>query len=109
MRAKFRHRVRVSSRDVAAAWAACCAGSARTSGLAVAPVVVMVGLLGAPATSFVNVAAVDSTMTVSEGPGMTSQQLSAEEAAERNLAAVDAHCHNENSARHRQGDRSVRR
>ena len=38
MRAKFRHRVRVSSRDVAAAWAACCAGSARTSGLAVAPV-----------------------------------------------------------------------
>jgi hypothetical protein len=34
-------------------------------------------------------------MTVSEGPGMTLQQLSAEEAAERNLAAVYAHFHNE--------------
>ena len=34
-------------------------------------------------------------MTVSEGPGMTSEQLSADEAAERNLTAVDAHFHSE--------------
>jgi hypothetical protein len=36
-----------------------------------------------------------SMRTVSEGPGMTSEQVSAEETAERNLAAVDAHFHSE--------------